>query len=250
MVILKKLYWPLLALFSLAAAFLRVQHLRTGFDELNLPVRGNPYAVALPLVLLAAAAAFLLLARSLPAQRDETRTMFRCFCFDSTLSVMLAVLAAFALAGYAVLSVLTQRTLPMMLLGIGYFFSAGAMLYTVFQLRREAEPLGSVLILPVCTLVLHLIFTYRSCANDPSIGHTFVAILTVCFLMLTILELSAFAFRNGAPRIFVPLASLSVVLCTCRFVESAALPVRIFCAAFIVLLLAFCSAADFERAEA
>lgn len=247
MVILKRIFWPLLALFSLAAGFLRVLHLRTGFDELGLPVAGNPYAIVLPAVLIAAAIIFVLLARSLPAQRDETREMAHCFCFENTLSVMLAVLGAFGLMGYAVLSVLLSRSLPMALLGIGYLFSGVAILYTVFQLRRQNDLLGSVLIVPVCTLVLHLIFTYRSCTNNPTLGHTYVEILTVCILMLTLLELSAFAFRNGAPRIFMPLSAFSVVLCACRFTECVTLPMRVFCVSFIVLLLSFCATADFER---
>jgi len=245
---LKKLFWVLLAIFSIAASTLRMMNCITGFEaESALPIQGNLYGILLPALLLLAAVVFTLLSRSFPSQREEARSMEECFDFGNTESVLFAVLGSFGLIGYAATSVLSYPSLLSALLSVGYLSSAGVILCTVFQLRRQNELAGSLLIVPVCTLVLQLVFTYRSCANDPTLGHTYIEILMVCALMTVSLEFAAFAFRNGTLRLFVPLTAMSVVLCTCHLAECSTTSARLFAVGFTVLMVAFLSAVRFEK---
>lgn len=246
---MKKLYLLLLALFCAVAAFLRVEHLRTGFDAGGLPLHGCTAAIALPLVLLLAAAVFVLLCRRCPAQRDLSGAMEDYFDFRSTISVMLVVLGAFVLIGAAVLSLLNPwRTMLSMLLSVFWFSCAVSMIYVLFSLRRGAAFSGTALLTPVCALVLQIIVSYRSTAADPVLGHLYIEILALSSLTATFLELSAFAFRNGAPRLYLPLSALSVILCACMVAERQGFVSTVFYAGFILLLLGFCAAADFTGA--
>ena len=232
---MKKRYWPLLILFSAAAAFLRAEHLRTGFDADGLPQSGCPAALALPLVLLLAAAVFYLLCRRYPVQRELTGAMEKYFRFGSTASVMLVVLGAFALIAAAVLSLLSPwRTLLSMLLSVFWFACAAAVLYVLFALRRGTAFSGVALLTPVCALAL---------------GHLYIEILALSALTVSFLELAAFAFRNGAPRLYLPLSALSVILCACMLAEQRSLVSMAFYAGFAFILLGFCAAADFGKGQ-
>ncbi|MDO4812055.1 MAG: hypothetical protein Q3995_00845 [Eubacteriales bacterium] len=247
---MKKMYWLLLALFSAAAAFLRTEHLRTGFDADGLALHGCLPAIALPITLLLAAAVFLLLCRRYPAQRDLSGAMGRYFDFSSTVPVMLSVLGAFALIGTAVLSLLNPwRTMLAMLLSVFWFACAVSVIYALFALRRGIEFPGVVLLTPVCALVLQTIVSYRSSAADPVLGHLYIEILALAALTMTFLELSAFAFRNGAPRLFLPLGAVSVILCSCMVAERRSFLSMLFYAGFALILLGCCAAADFTDHE-
>ena len=237
---MKKRYWPLLILFSAAAAFLRAEHLRTGFDADGLPQSGCPAALALPLVLLLAAAVFYLLCRRYPVQRELTGAMEKYFRFGSTASVMLVVLGAFALIAAAVLSLLSPwRTLLSMLLSVFWFACAAAVLYVLFALRRGTAFSGVALLTPVCALALQTAVSYRSSAADPVLGHLYIEILALSALTVSFLELAAFAFRNGAPRLYLPLSALSVILCACMLAEQRSLVSMAFYAGFAFILLGF-----------
>ena len=247
---MKKRYWPLLILFSAAAAFLRAEHLRTGFDADGLPQSGCPAALALPLVLLLAAAVFYLLCRRYPVQRELTGAMEKYFRFGSTASVMLVVLGAFALIAAAVLSLLSPwRTLLSMLLSVFWFACAAAVLYVLFALRRGTAFSGVALLTPVCALALQTAVSYRSSAADPVLGHLYIEILALSALTVSFLELAAFAFRNGAPRLYLPLSALSVILCACMLAEQRSLVSMAFYAGFAFILLGFCAAADFGKGQ-
>ena len=247
---MKKRYWPLLILFSAAAAFLRAGHLRTGFDADGLPQSGCPAALALPLVLLLAAAVFYLLCRRYPVQRELPGAMEHYFRFGSTASVMLVVLGAFALIAAAVLSLLSPwHTLLSMLLSVFWFACAAAVLYVLFALRRGTAFSGVALLTPVCALALQTAVSYRSSAADPVLGHLYIEILALSALTVSFLELAAFAFRNGAPRLYLPLSALSVILCACMLAEQRSLVSMAFYAGFAFILLGFCAAADFGKGQ-
>ena len=247
---MKKRYWPLLILFSAAAAFLRAEHLRTGFDADGLPQSGCLAALVLPLVLLLAAAVFYLLCRRYPVQRELTGAMEKYFRFGSTASVMLVVLGAFALIAAAVLSLLSPwRTLLSMLLSVFWFACAAAVLYVLFALRRGTAFSGVALLTPVCALALQTAVSYRSSAADPVLGHLYIEILALSALTVSFLELAAFAFRNGAPRLYLPLSALSVILCACMLAEQRSLVSMAFYAGFAFILLGFCAAADFGKGQ-
>ena len=244
---MKTLNWLLLILFSAAAAFLRMLELRTGFDEAGLPVGGTA-SLTLPLVLIVAAAVFVLLARSYPAQRDLSGGIDEYFDFSETLPVMLCVLGAFALIASAAASLLfSSRTLLNILLAVFRVAAGASVIYALFMLRRGESLSGVVLLTPVYALVLQLIFVYRATAVDPILAHFYVEILALAALAAAFLEYSAFAFRNGAPRIFVPLAAMAVILCVCTAVGAQELSSLSFYLGFALILLGYCAAADFSQ---
>ena len=243
---MKKLNW-LLILFSAAAVFLRILALRTGFDDALLPI-GGAASLALPLVLIAAAVVFVLLARSYPAQRDLSGGMDEYFDFSETLPVMLCVLGAFALFASAAASLLfSSRTLLPVLLAVFRFAAGASVIYALFALRRGESLSGVVLLTPVYALVLQLIFVYRATAVDPVLAHFYPEILALAALAAAFLEFSAFAFRNGAPRIFLPLAAMAVVLCVCTAAGTQELPSLLFYPGFALILLGYRAAADFSQ---
>lgn len=244
---MKKLNALLLILFSAAAAGLRLLEVRTGFDDAGLSIGGTA-SLALPLVLLAAAAIFVLLARSYPAQRDLSGSTEEYFDFTETLPVMLCVLGAFALIASAAASLLfSSRTLLNVLLAVFRFAAGASVVYALFVLRRGESLSGVVLLTPVYALVLQLIFVYRATAVDPVLAHFYVEILALAALTAAFLEYSAFAFRNGAPRIFVPLASTAVVLCVCTAAGTHELSSLLFYPGFALILLGYSTAADFSQ---
>ena len=243
---MKKLNWLLLILFSAAAAFLKILEVRTGFDEAGLPVGGKA-SLALPLVLIAAAAVFVLPARSYPAQRDLVGGMDEYFDFAETLPVMLCVLGAFALFASAAASLLfSSRSLLTILLAVFRVAAGASVIYALFALRRGDPISGVVLLTPVYALVLQLIFVYRATAVDPVLAHFYVEILALAALTAGFLEFSAFAFRNGAPRIFLPLAAMAVVLCVCTAAGTRELSSLLFYPGFALISLGYCAAADFS----
>ena len=245
--VVKKLNWLLLILFSAAAVFFRISSLRSDFDGAGLPVGGKA-SLALPLMLIVAAVAFALLARSFPVQRDLSGSIGEYFDFAEALPVTLCVLGAFALIAGAALNVISsQRTALAVLLAVFQLAAGASVIYTLFVLRRGKAPVGVVLLTPVYALVLRLIFVYRATAVDPVLTHFYVEILALAALTAAFLECSAFAFRNGAPRIFAPLASMAVVLCVCTAAGTRELSPLLFYPGFALILLGYCAAADFSR---
>ena len=244
---MKKPNWLLLILFSAAAAFLRILELCTGFDGAGLPVGGFA-SLALPLMLIAAAAAFVLLARAYPAQRDLVGSIGEHFDFTETLPVMLCVLGAFSLfvsAGAGLL--FSSRALPAVLLAVFRAAAGASVIYALFALRRSEMLPGVILLTPVYALVLQLIFVYRATAIDPILADFYVEILALAALAAAFLEFSAFAFRNGAPRIFVPLAAMAVILCVCTAVGAQTFSSLLSYSGFAFILLGYCAAADFSQ---
>lgn len=169
------------------------------------------------------------------------------FRFDAAASLMLTVLGAFLLIGTAVLTLLDPwRTMLSMLLSVFWFACAACVIYVLFALRRGIAFPGVVLLTPVCALVLQMIVSYRNSAADPVLGHLYIEILALAALTMTFLELAAFAFRNGAPRQYLPLSALSVILCACMIAERRSVVSMAFYAGFALILLGCCSAADFR----
>lgn len=245
---MKIVHWIMVALFSAAAVLLRLGLLAHGFDESGLPVAMNAQTLALPVLLAAAVVVTVLLARRLPAQRELCAGMDLYFDFErSTLAVMLMVVGSFALVGSAVCAlVFSQRTTLTMLMSA--FVAAGAvcLLYVTTTLRRRASFPGVVLLVPVCALVLTLILFYRDHAADPILRHYYVETLALAALTVLLLEFAAFAFRNGAPRLLVPVCEMSVILCVAAIAVRPALEDILFYAGGICIALGIGAAADFD----
>ena len=244
---MKKLHWLLLLFFSAAAAFLRILNLRTGFDGAGLPVGGTD-SLALPLVLLIAAIVFALLGRSYPAQRDLSGDIEEYFDFAETLPVMLCVLGAFALFASAVAGFLfSAHSFLTILLAVFRVAAGVSVIYALFALRRGGALPGVVLLTPVYALVLQLIFIYRATAVDPVLAHFYPEILALAALTAGFLEFSAFAFRNGAARIFVPLTAMAVIFCFCTAAGTRELSSLLFYPGCALILLGYCAAADLSQ---
>lgn len=212
---MKLLNWILLFVSAALACFARLQLWGT-FDADALPLPLSPESLALPMLLVVAAVVFFLLARRLPAQRELCAGIDSYFAFDSTtLPMMLVVIGCFALLASAVLAALASAG-TMLALVMAAFLVAGAvcLLAALFALRRGTAFSGIVLLVPVCALVLRLIFFYRENTADPVLRHFYVETLALAALTLLLLEFAAFAFRGGAPRLFQPLCALCVILCT------------------------------------
>lgn len=248
---MKKSNWLMLILFSLAAAAMRLAQLQTGFEENGLPVSGSPVRVALPAVLALAALWFVLSARKLPAQRDVTGDLAERFLFENMFCALcgvggaFAVLASSAFSFYAALVVGDSKV--SLLLAAFLFAAALCVLCTVFALYRGNAVQGVFLLVPVCALVLCLAFLYRADAADPVLAHIYVEILAAAALTLSSLERAAFAFRNGAPRAYLPVSAMAVILSVCAAAESESLPQPLFYLGFALIELAFLAAADFAE---
>lgn len=246
--VVKIVHWITLALFSAAAVLLRIRLLALGFDETGLPVAMDFETLALPALLVLAAVVTVLLSRRLPARRELCAGMELYFPFDrSVFAVMLMVLGSFALVASAVCElVFAPRTTLAMLMSA--FVAAGAvcLLYATTALRRKTSFSGVALLVPVCAMVLTLILFYREHAADPVLRHYYVETLALAALTVMLLEFAAFAFRGGAPRVLMPVSTMSVILCAAAIAARPTLADMLFYAGGICLALAIGAAADFD----
>ena len=245
---MKIVHWIMLALFSAAAGLLRLGLLSHGFDESGLPVAMNVETLALPALLVLAAVVMALLAHRLPARRGLCAGMDMYFDFDrSTFAVMLMVLGSFALIGSAVCAlVFSLRTTLTMLMSAFIVVGAVCLLWATTALRRRTEFPGVVLLVPVCALVLTLIFFYREHAADPILRHYYVETLALAALTVLLLEFAAFAFRGGAPRLLMPASTMSVILCAAALAARPTLAEILFYAGGACIALGIGAAADFD----
>ena len=244
----KILHWLLLVLFSAAAALARLRLLAVGFDADGLPVPMDLNTMVLPAVLVVAAVIAVIMARRYPAQRELCGSMDLYFAFDrSTLAVLLMVLGSFALVASAVCAlVFAPRTTLAMLMSA--FVAAGALclIYATTALRRRTSFSGVALLVPVCAMVLTLILFYREHAADPVLRHYYVETLALAALTVMLLEFAAFAFRGGAPRVLVPMSTMSVILCAAALAARPSLAEILFYFGGAWIALGIGEAADFD----
>lgn len=211
---MKKINRLLAALFAVPAVLLRVIQNRTGFEETGLAVPLNVPGLLLIVLFVAAAAYFTVAARALPGRRANAASLEKAFRLEGNMpGVACAVSGSFLLLLAAAAVVLGRGSLKTLLLAPLAAVSALCLLYAVFALYRGGEVRGVALLVPVCALVVYLIFLYRADAADPVLARIYVEILAASALSFSALELAAFAFRNGSPRLWFPLASVTAILC-------------------------------------
>ena len=219
--------------FGAAGFALRLLQNRTGFEpDTGLPIPGNSPAMALPaLLVLAAAAVYLLACRCLP-QKAEKRSFGELFRLEDKggLSAVLAggcimaasgVLelldtvggsaAAVSADGMEVVAVGAGIGGSGMAIGVlsaaaGICLVAGAILCR----KEHTQPL-ILLAVPVCLLV-RLILVYRLRSTDPVLADYYLEILGLMFLILAVYRLSGFAVQMGRPRLFAFYAGVTAVL--------------------------------------
>lgn len=211
---MKKYNRLLAALLAVPAVLLRVIQNRTGFEETGLAVPLSLPGLLLLVLFIAAAAYFFVAARDLPGRRGRSASLEGAFHLEgNTLGVACAVAGAFLLLLSAAAVVMGRGSLGTILLAPLAAVSALCLLYAVFALYRGGEVKGVALLVPVCALVVYLIFLYRADAADPVLARVYVEILAASALAFSALELAAFAFRNGSPRLWFPLTSMTAILC-------------------------------------
>lgn len=210
---MKNSNWLTLALLALAAAVLRAAQCRGGFDAEGLAVKGNLPGMLLLVLLVLAAAYFILAARKLPARRDAAGGLGDVFAFRSMPAAACAVCGAFlAAAGAALFAMGASGSLVRLLLAVFAIEAAAVVLYAVFALYRGKPVQNTALLSPACCLVVYLIFLYRADAADPVLARIYIELLAVVALTLSALERAAFAFQNGSPRVYPPVSAMAVVL--------------------------------------
>ena len=244
---MKKTSWIALIAFSAAAAALRALQFRTGFDEAGLPAGGAALRVAVPCVLLLAAAYFVFAARALPAKRGACGGLAENFHFSgNTAAAACAVSGAFLVMAGAAASAAGYGSLHRGVLVVAGVAGAAGTLLAVFALYRDGDARGTVLLVPVCGLVVYLIFLYRADASDPVLTGIYAELLALAALTYSALERAAFAFQNGAPRVCFPVGALSVVLALTAAAECRSLAAVLLFAGCAFVELAFLAAAEFK----
>ncbi len=246
---MSKKQWLLLALFAAVSAGLRVRQNMTGFEDTGLAVRGNLPGLLLCVVLAIAAACFVLTTRELPTQREVTGGLADCFRFRDMTAVTCAVTGTFLVFAGAAASALGYGRLNNMLLTAFAIAAAASMLYAVFALYRGGEPQSLAVLVPVCCLAVYLIALYRTDAAEPVLMRTYVELLALVGLTFTSLERAAFAYRNGAPRIYVPASAMTVILSLTAAADRQSLVSMLFLIGCALVELGFLAAADFHPSE-
>ena len=244
---MKKSNWLVLAPAAATAAILRAAQCSTGFDADGLAVRGNvPGILLLALLALAAAYFFIAAARKLPAQREETGELADNFGFQGMPAALCVVAGAFLTVLGAAASVRSYGSLTTLLLSAFIAASAFCLLYTVFALYRDNDVQDVALLAPVCCLVVFLIFLYRSDASDPVLARIYVELLATALLTYSAVERAAFAFRNGSPRVYLPVSAMAILLSAAAAAELESLAKLLFFAGCALIELGFLCAAKWE----
>ena len=270
----KYMFFPLLTLAGGAGAFvLRLLQRLTGFEAATgLPIPGNLPAMALMVWFLAVAAVCFFVGRVLlPADREEPLLFPASFSVASAGLLTLTVMGIFLLAVSGVLDLVSGLgdRVPVLTGGdvavtyvYGFdpghtdLFSANehiivgvlslAMAVSLFPAaaacRRSGErkPFqGSVLLVPVCCLVVRLVLTYRAESADPALIGYYPEILAVVFLTLAFYRLSSFAFGAGRTRRFALYTAMAAAFCLASLAGGTDLPRLTFYAGGALTLFGF-----------
>lgn len=246
---MKKTSWPIWIVFTAAAAGLRAWQTLAGFEESGLARRGFVPGLLLPAVLLAAAAYFVWDGRTLPPRRADALRLARDFRFaDNMPAVFLAVAGPFLVMLGSVLFVRAAGGTAVSLLLAAFAVAAAlSVLSVVFALYRGNEAQNLALLVPICALVVFLIFIYRTNASDPVLARTYVETLAVAALTLSAAQRAAFVFGGSAPRRFVPLGALSALLALTAAADGSGLSHIALLVGSAAIELGFLTAAAFEE---
>lgn len=277
---------PGLALVGGAAAFaLRLLQNRTGFEAATgLPISGNPFGIALIVLLVVLAAAVWRCSRLAPDELSAPPTSFEA-AFASPaplpLTILIAGLFLMAFSGAADLAaglgialpgpeasyeaetfLPVQRDVSAILTGVLSLFAAASLLTAAVACRRSGkqETQGAasknlnpnlLLVAPIC-LVVRLVITYRDLSVDPSLSAYYVEILALVFTTLAFYRLSSFGFQCGRTRRFLQYAAAAVILCMASLADGGSLPALLFYAGCALTLWGWAlqrlSSPDFPQA--
>lgn len=208
---MKIVNWLLLIPFAALAYAARMQ-LWASFDAEGLPLPLSLSSLAMPLLLAVAAVVFFLLARKLPAKRELCAGMERYFSFNIA-ALLCAVGGSFLYLLELLFTLLGGVEMGELLSDALLAVGAMCLIATFAALRKGKKFAGVLLLVPVCALLLRVILFFRAHTPDPFLRDYYVELLALAAVTAFLLEFAAFAFGSGAPRRFVPLGEISVLLC-------------------------------------
>ena len=245
---MKKTSWAALGLFAVLSAGLRIWQTLAGYEESGLARRGFLPGLFLPAVLLAAAAYFAVSARSLPDRRADALRLGKDFRFEGNLPAAFCTVAGsfLVMLGGGLYTLSASGGVVTVLLALFAVASAACVLYAVFALCRRNEPQGLALLVPICALVVFLVFVYRADATDPVLARTYVEILGIAALTLSAAQRAAFAFGGSSPRRYVPISAAALLLAVAAAAEGGGLPRLALFVGCAAVELGFLAAADFR----
>ena len=246
---MKKTSWAALGLFAVLSAGLRLWQTLAGYEESGLARRGFLPGLLLPAVLLAAAAYFAVSAHSLPDRRTDALRLGKDFRFEGNLPAAFCTVAGsflVMLGGGLLYALSASGGAVTVLLALFAVVSAACVLYAAFALRRGNEPQGIALLVPICALVVFLVFVYRADASDPVLARTYVEILGIAALTLSAAQRAAFAFGGSSPRRYVPISAAALLLAVAAAAEGGGLPRLALFVGCAAVELGFLAAADFR----
>lgn len=228
-----------IALGGIAAFALRLVQNRTGFEnDTGLPVPGNAAGIALTILLAGTAVVVVMMARKLPEQpavfpldfstEDAGLLMLPMAgvflvgisgALDLLLGMGFLANSAIDLPGIGTLFLFASCEFPPvlhLLMGTFSLVSAAALLLCVLRCRRkdsrDSAMDGAWLLVPVISLVVRLVLTYRVDSMNPSLEAYYVELLALVFLTLAFYRLSSFAFGSGRVRRFAVYCGEAVIL--------------------------------------
>lgn len=253
---MKKQHLPTLitAAAAVVAFALRLLQNLTGFDELGLPVAGNFAAIALPVFLIAAAAALFLLSRRLP--QGEAPRFPADFSTDNAALLTLPIMGIFLMLASGVLgaaAIFLPDVIPSadgVSQSMQLIFAATAILPAVTLLPAAAacrkkqdapdkEFDGTLLLAaPVC-LVVRLVLTYRIYSVDPSLTAYYVELLALVLMALAFYRLASCAFDAGRTDRVSFCCGAAVMLCAAALADGGDLSSLLLYAGGALALLGF-----------
>ncbi len=238
---------PMTAALGGAAAFvLRLLQNQTGFEpDTGLPIPGSLAAYALLALLAVLAVLLAAFTRFLPGEEDPVYP----FPVENSGLLTLPVLGIFAIAfsgaadladcfhllpedmifsRHALYGILREGGLGFSaggqaILGVLSLLSAGVLFWALLACRREnIQPPSNALLLPVLTLVIRVVLTYRIDSVNPSLQLYYMELLALVFLTLGFYRLSSYAFQAGDTRRFALYTGAAAVLSIASLADGSA----------------------------
>ena len=209
---MKKTNWLILAAASVAALLLRLWQNASGFESTGLAVPGTAPALLLPALLAVTAVYFVFDARRLPRRGEHGADLAESFVFSRTTALPAAVSGGLLVLLSGGAQLMGRGSLKGAFLAVPALLGGLCALYLVMALYRGAAVNEFLPLVPVCALLVYVVFLYRADAADPVLQRIYPEILASAALTLSWLERAAFAYRCGAPRLYLPLNQLALLL--------------------------------------
>lgn len=243
---MKKTDWTVFGLFAILSAGLRLWQTRAGYEASGLAKRGFLPGLLLPVVLLAAAVYFAFAARSLSGRRADTLRLGLDFRFTGNMAAVACVVTGsfLVMLGGGLSALNSDGSTVTVLLAVFAIAAAACMLYVVFALYRGNDAQGLALLVPICALVVFLVFVYRVDASDPVLARTYIEILAVAALTLSAAQRASFVFGGGSQRLYVPVGAVSAFLAIAAAAEGGSLSRLALFAGCAAVELGFLAAVD------